>query len=143
MESLISEFVRYFHIQGKSPQTLRTYGNKLRQFFREAGIQEPHAIRREKVTEAIALWRDRKVHDKTVANHLWALKAFLKWLREEKKMEVYHLDVAIPYDEGPAHIEYLEPEELKRLFSVIDTETVCGLRLRSPYQHRVAALRST
>jgi len=84
------------------------------------------------LTEKIKKFRDeRDWTDGTIANHLWALKAFLKFLKEDKKISFYEFDIRIPIVKPPETVEYLEIDELEKLFKIIDISNINGLRLRA------------
>ena len=131
MEKLLSEFERHFVISGKSPDTIRAYMKDLRQFFRVNSVTKISEINREGINEWIFALRERGCAVGTIANHLWAIKAFLKWLGKEQHIKCYTWNIKIPYVPAPAVVEYLEPEELDQLFSTINIKNICGLRLRT------------
>ncbi|WP_340151450.1 tyrosine-type recombinase/integrase [uncultured Sneathiella sp.] len=131
MHTFIDDFALYFRRQGKSPETIKAYQKKLRQFCRERHITEISEINRESINSWISCLRDRKLTDGTIALHLWAIKAFLTWLKKEQRLECYTFDIFIPKPKEPDYVEFLEPDELELIFSLIDTETLDGMRLRT------------
>lgn len=131
MNNLIDEFALHFKRQGKSPETIKAYRKKLRQFCSEQQIENTSQINRNSINGWVSCLRDRNVTDGTIALHLWAIKAFLTWLKKEQKVECYTFDIFIPKPKEPDYVEYLEPDELELIFSLIDTETLDGMRLRT------------
>ncbi len=131
MEEHIEAFCRYFTRRGRSPQTVKGYRKKLRQFCAEKHITSVEDITRDCINDWLLELRERNVSDASIANILWAIKAFLSWLQKEKGIECYRFDIAIPRVKAPEYVEYLEPDELEIIFSLIDTESLDGMRLRT------------
>ncbi|MCG8521502.1 MAG: tyrosine-type recombinase/integrase [Pseudomonadales bacterium] len=117
--------------RGRSPQTARSYRKNLLQFCSENNIRHLSGISREVINDWLSALRDRNLTDGTIANHLWALKAFLTWLEKEQQVDCYRFDIHIPKVKDPEFVEYLEPDELDIIFSLIDHETLHGMRLRT------------
>lgn len=131
METLIEEFMTHFFTSGKSSQTIKSYRKNLLQFCREKRIFEVSHLSRDAINDFVLTLRRRNISDGTIANHLWAIKGFLKWLHEEKQIDCYSFDIKIPFVKPPEIVEYLEPEELETIFSFIDLDSLDGLRLRT------------
>lgn len=131
MENTIDEFIIAFRRKGRSPQTVRSYRKNLLQFCNENNVEAVTDITRDAINHWISVLRDRNISDGTVANHLWALKAFLTWLEKEVGVACYRFDIRIPKVREPEVVEYLEPDELEILFSLIDHEDLDGMRLRT------------
>jgi len=131
MEHIIEEFAVYFRRRGRSPETIRSYRKNLLQFCNEKDIRDVTDITRDVINDWILELRDRKVTDGTIANLLWSIKALLSWLHKEKQVECYHFDIEIPRVKEPTYVEYLEPDELEIIFSLIDHESLDGMRLRT------------
>lgn len=131
MDNTIEEFIVAFRRRGRSPQTIKSYRNGLLQFCNENAIKEISDISREVINNWILALRDRHVSDGAIANRLWAIKALLVWLAEEKRADCYRFDIRIPKVKDPEVIEYLEPDELEIIFSLIDHESLDGVRLRT------------
>ena len=131
MHNAIDEFIVAFTRRGRSPQTARSYRKNLLQFCHENDIRDISDISRDAVNAWISKLRDRSVTDGTIANCLWALKAFLTWLDKEKQVACYRFDILIPKVKAPDYVEYLEPDELEIIFSLIDDESLDGMRLRT------------
>jgi len=130
MDTIIGEFQRYFITQGKAAETVKSYSKSLRQFFSERHISGVASITGEQINEWIFALRERGSGDQNISKHLWAIKAFLKWLTEEKKVSCYEFNIKIPSPKAPETIEYLEPEELEWIFATINENNVRDLRLR-------------
>ena len=131
MHTTIENFIEAFKRRGRSPQTVRSYRKNLLQFCNESDIKDISDITRDTINVWISALRERNITDGTIANHLWALKAFLTWLREEQQIDCYHFDITIPKVKEPEYVEYLEPDELDIIFSLIDIESLDGMRLRT------------
>jgi integrase/recombinase XerD len=131
MNNYIDEFALYFKRRGRSTETIKGYCKSLRQFCNEQEVGNITDISCMVINSWISRLRDRSVTDGTIAHHLWAIKAFLTWLEKEKKISCYHFDIDIPRVKDPDYVEYLEPDELDIIFSLIDTETLDGMRLRT------------
>lgn len=131
MHTTIENFIEAFKRRGRSPQTVRSYRKNLLQFCNECEIKDVSDISRDTINTWISALRERNITDGTIANHLWALKAFLTWLRDEQQIDCYRFDITIPKVKEPEYVEYLEPDELEIIFSLIDVESLNGLRLRA------------
>lgn len=75
--------------------------------------------------------RRREYTDGTIANHLWAIKAYTRFLTDEKKMHCPRFDYSIPHAAPPDVVEYLDTDELELLFSHLDLNDIRQLRLRT------------
>lgn len=131
MKGLIKEFERHLLREGRFPGTIRKYLKDTRQFFRERAISAAINITRESINDWILTLRERGCATGTIANHLWAIKAFLYFLKTDKGICFYEFDIRIPRVKAPDVVEFLETEELEKLFSVLDVNTLQGLRLRT------------
>lgn len=131
MYNTIEEFVVAFRRRGRSPQTIKSYRKSLHQFCRENNIADVSEINRDMINTWLLALRDRNLTDGTIAYRLWSLKAFLDWLEKEQQVDCYRFDLRIPKVKGPEVIEYLEPDELDIIFSLIDHESLNGMRLRA------------
>ncbi|MDA2921457.1 phage integrase N-terminal SAM-like domain-containing protein [Desulfobacterota bacterium AH_259_B03_O07] len=95
MENALEAFRDHLIREGRSPTTIRKYLKDLRQFSRECGIFQLSDITRERINEWILTLREKNCATGTIANHLWAIKALLKFL-EGKGVSVYKFDIRIP-----------------------------------------------
>jgi integrase/recombinase XerD len=131
MEATIEDFALYFKMRGKSKTTIKSYRKNLLQFCRTKDIRSVGDITRDVINDWILELRERHITDGTIANHLWAIKAFLTWQKKEKQVNCYQFDIQIPKVKDPEFVEYLEPDELEIIFSLINHESINGLRLRT------------
>lgn len=133
LKTLLNEFsTSYLKREGKSPTTIQKYHKDLLQFFTAKGLTRVSHIDREIINRWVLDMRNRNLTTGSIANHLWAIKAFLKFLKVDKRIACYEFDVKIPTVKPPETIEYLELDELENQFySVIDIAKPCGLRLRT------------
>jgi len=131
MEKLLDEFAEHFVIQGRSEQTIKKYCKDLRLFFRKKNISRVNQITKDTINEWVYALRTKGRVTGYIANHLWAIKAFLKFLKEEKQIVSYEFEIKIPRVDPPATVEYLEPEELEKFFSLIPSDEIRGLRTRA------------
>lgn len=131
LDNTIEEFVSWLVRIGRSPETAKKYRKDIRQFVRWSKLNAVEDLSREHVCSWMTEMRNRNYSDGSVANQLWALKAFLKFAREEKKQKCWRFDMTIPRPAAPEVVEFMEPEELKVIFGHINTEDIHGLRLRT------------
>lgn len=131
MTELVEDFGRYLVREGRYPATVRKYLKDNRQFFKEKGILSVSDINRDTINDWVLTLRERGCTTGTIANHLWAIKAFLVFLKRDKDICLYEFNIRIPAVKPPDTVEYLAIDELKRLRSLIDVNTIHGLRLRT------------
>jgi len=131
MESALNAFSDYLTREGKSSTTIRKYIKDLRQFSRINHVRCLDDITRERINAWTLALRKKKRSVGTIANHLWAIKAFLLFIKNETRLSVYEFDIRIPYVPPPTSVVFFELEELKKLFSVLDVTDIRDLRLRT------------
>lgn len=131
MESALSAFSDYLVREGKSPTTIRKYTKDLRQFSQANYVRCLDDITRERINAWTLTLRNRERSVGTIANHLWAIKAFLLFIKNEMRISAYEFDIKIPYVKPPTSVVYLKIEELEKLFSVLDITDIRDLRLRT------------
>lgn len=135
----VTEFLEYCEIgKNQSPLTLRNYDHYLSRFLAFAGQEgtsSPESISLELIRR-YRLYLNRFIDEKggslklvTQNYHLIALRAFLKYLT---KMDVKTLapeKIELPKNPG-RQVEFLENDELKRLFDAVNQEMDELLMLR-------------
>lgn len=139
LRKYVTEFLEYCEIgKNQSRQTLRNYDHYLSRFAdfaRAQGVTDPKTIDVELVRKyrlhlnRLADEQGRQLKLITQNYHLIALRAFLKYL---SKMDVKSLaPEKIELPKNPMRqVEFLEPDELDRLFEAVGKETDELLRLR-------------
>jgi len=130
MENLLKEFAGSFFRDGKSPMTTKNYLKNLRQFFKERGILSIEQIDKESIQNWMTVLRQRTCGTGFIVAHLWALKAFLAFLKKEKKIACYDWDISIPEVPAAEAVEFLEMDELENIFALLKQYNICDLRLR-------------
>lgn len=132
MEALINEFKLYFLRNRKFPQTIKAYSKLLDRFFREQPITEPTQITMDSVNSWIVSLCQNGAGTGYIANMLWAIRAFVRFLKEDKKIAtVEQSQIRVPEVKAPETVEYLEQNELEQLYNSIDLDDIHGLRMRT------------
>ncbi|MFH1012213.1 MAG: site-specific tyrosine recombinase/integron integrase [Candidatus Peregrinibacteria bacterium] len=133
LKETITQFLEYCEIdKNQSQRTLTTYGHYLERFLTFAKDMELSKIDLELI-KRYRLYLNRYIPPlsvKTQSYHMIALRAFLKWCvkRDIKTLEPEKVELPkIPQRQ----VEYLSRDELERLFNIIDTEKITGLRNRA------------
>jgi len=138
MENLTDEFGVYLFREGIAKTTTRKYLKDIKQFFKEKGISHVDEINRESINDWILTLRSKKnpktgkeICVGTIAAHLWAIRKFLSFIKEEKRLLCYEWDIRIPKVPSPEVVEFLEMSELEKLFSFLDNSKIHDVRLRA------------
>lgn len=127
------EFLEHLEIEkGRSLRTVENYERYLSRFFDQTKVQTPEEITDE-VIRSFRLWLNRQpgnkdtLKRKTQNYYLIALRQFLKYLTKRgiKSLSPDRIELA---KVGDRDLDLISPEELARLRSVSDTETLPGLR---------------
>lgn len=121
--SILAKFLEYVEIErGRSPKTVESYDRVLRSFFQWGKINCPKDITLDQIRKyRLALNRKQTVHGselkKTTQNyHIIVIRSFLRYLAKDG------IDSAPPERIETAktperQVDFLEPEELERLFA--------------------------
>lgn len=131
MENLLEEFAASFFRDGKSHMTIKNYLKDLRQFVKENGISQIGDITKESILGWTLALRTRGCGTGFIANHLWAIKAFLAFAKNDKGIPCYVWDIRIPKVPSPDTVAYLEMDELEKFFSLLDNTNIHHIRLRA------------
>ncbi len=118
---------------GHSPKTIENYGHYLGRFLDftlEKKIEDPAEI----TFELVRQWR-RKLHRQnlkvaTLNYHLIALRSYLKYLTRRDILSLPPEKIELAGQDDRT-IDFLEPDELERLFAAVRIETQRGLRDRA------------
>lgn len=135
----ITEFLEYCEIgKNQSPQTLRNYDHYLKRFAGFAaqnGVDKPEDISLELIRK-YRLYLNRLIDERgrslkliTQNYHLIALRAFLKYLTKQDVKTLAPEKIELPKNPG-RQVEFLEPDELQRLFDAAKKEPDELQRLR-------------
>lgn len=137
ISKLKTEFLEHCEIEKNcSLYTLRNYDHYLTRFLGWSRISKPSDITQELVRK-YRIFLNRVEDDKgnrlkkiTQNYHVIAIRAFLKYLakRDVKALAPEKLELA---DTPTRTVEFLEPEELERLFESPKTTTLLGTRDRA------------
>ncbi|MDO8600548.1 MAG: tyrosine-type recombinase/integrase [bacterium] len=131
MKQLIIEFGEYLFRKGLAPATFKKYLKDLRQFSKEKAILNLDELTRDSVNDWVFTLRKRNLATGTIADHLWALKHFHKFIEEEKKIALFQWDIRIPIVPAPETVEFLEIAEQETLFTLLDYTKIRDVRLRA------------
>jgi site-specific recombinase XerD len=137
LSTLVTDFLEHLEIeQNRSQKTIANYDHYLQrlvEFADDCDIAKLDA-------EMIRQWRlhlnrtkDSQGHEltKTTQNyHLIALRSFLKYLAKRDILALDSAKIELAKVARP-QVTFLEPEEVDRLLSAIDTSTPIGLRDRA------------
>lgn len=131
------KFLNYLEvIKNKSPKTVEQYDRHLKKFneYIEEKLGQSKDFKVEDITLEIAeefrsylYKKKRSISIKTANAYMITLRSFLKFLERKwiKSLSATSIDL-IKQEER--HVEFLTPEELERLFSTPDTNTITWTR---------------
>lgn len=131
MNTLLDEFDIYLHRQGVAQTTKRKYVKDVKQFCVGLDISHTDEINRDNINKWILIFRNKNRTTGTIAAILWAIKKFLVFVWEEKSIPCYKWDISIPKVPPPESVEFLELEEIKSIYNLLDTNDICDLRMRT------------
>jgi len=131
---LIQHFLEYCEVEkNQSPRTIRNYSHYLRRFLDFIGDIEPDAITIEHIHE-YRLYLNRvkdksgeSLNIKTQSYHIIALRAFLKYLIKNDIKTLAPEKIELPKIPSRT-VEFLEREEIERIFTAVDMSNINGLR---------------
>lgn len=137
LSELIVDFLEYLEIErGRSQKTTENYHLYLNRLVEFAGDIEVSKIDNE-VVRKWRLWLNRYKNDNgdelatiTQSYHLVALRSFLSYLAKRDISSLAPSKIELPKNIRK-QVSFLQPEELERLFDVIDTSSETGLRDRA------------
>ena len=143
----LNDFLDYLDIEkGLSSKTQENYSRFLSKFFNWLKIKnlknlKPHELTAEHIFE-YRLFLSRKCQNKkkqplkkTTQNYyLIALRIFLNYLIEKNIQTLPPEKINLLRDKSDRPIRFLTLEQLERLFSVIDTSKIQGLRDRAIFE---------
>lgn len=130
-ETLFPGFIEQLTREGKSPATIKDYTKWLRQFLRVLEIKKVEEIDRCAVEQWMLHIRGISSNVGYLANHLWAIRKFLLFLKESLHISHYEFDIKIPFPQAPEAVEYLEPNDLESLCITLDLKNIHSLRTRT------------
>lgn len=137
LDSLITDFLEYLEVErGRSQRTISNYDFYLRRFSKWAKNPTPKQITRE-IIHRYRLWLNRLTEGREEATlkrstqnyHLIALRSFLKYLSRQDIVSLPPEQIELA-KQSKRTVEFLESEELNRLFLVVKNkaEGLIGLR---------------
>mgnify|MGYP001558371437 FL=1 len=136
--SFARQFLEYLEIErGRSLKTIQNYEHYLTRFLSASGAKEPGDITDE-VMRSFRLWLNRQeagvregrnttLKKKTQNYYLIAIRSFLKYLRK-RGIESYAPERIELAKVAERTIDLLSPQDLRRLLSAPDGDTVKALR---------------
>lgn len=131
ISTYLSQFQDWLDFNGKAESTSENYLKRIKRFIKEIGDLEVKDIKKEHLINWVVLLRNR-AKEGYIINCLWAMRSFLKFLKEDRGLDVWHFqDLKIPKKKIPEYIEYLKNEEVKKLINSISLKDVYGLRMRA------------
>lgn len=134
----MNEFLTYAEVAlGRSEKTIENYRHYLSRFIDFVGVEfSPEDVTLQLVQKyqlhlnRLELHHEKFLSKKTQSYHIIALRAFLKFLakRDIKTLSAEKIDLL----KNPERtVEFLEREEVERLFGAIDISSKTGLRDRA------------
>lgn len=133
----LTKFLEYVEIErGRSPKTAESYDRVLRSFFEWGKVTDTKDITLDLVRKyRVFLNRKQTVRGdelkKTTQNHhVIVLRSFLKYLVREGVSSLVSDRIELAKVPG-RHVDFLEPEELKRLFEAAEGKGLTALRNRA------------
>lgn len=135
--TLLVKFLEYMEIErGRSPKTVESYDRVLRDFFSWGNIRSPKEITLDTIRK-YRLFLNRKQTvcggelKKTTQNyHIIVLKGFLRYLAKEDIASALPERIEIAKI-SERQVDFLEPEELERLFRVAEGKSEVAKRDRA------------
>ncbi|MBT4241083.1 tyrosine-type recombinase/integrase [Candidatus Peribacteria bacterium] len=122
---------------GKSPLTVKNYTHQLNDFALFSPISSSKKIDKQVIRQYkqyLHRFKDKNGQELTTRtkNHrLTVLRAFLRYLVQEEELDVYPPDRVQRFKDDPRQVKVLYAEDLERLLSAPDTETLRGKRDRA------------
>jgi site-specific recombinase XerD len=119
---------------GKSPLTIRNYTTQLNDFLSSTRAESPSDIDKAVIREYkqhLHRFRDafgKELVVRTKNHRLTVLRAFLRYLVQEEELNIYPPDRVTRFKQDPRQVKVLTPEELTRLLSAPDSQTMRGKR---------------
>ena len=133
MNELKQDFLNYIEIvKGRSLKTIENYDRYLSKFFSLAEIKNLSDITEKRIQDfRLKLNHSGKIAPKTQNYYLIAIRMFLKFLSDQKKIETVSPSAIELAKTGMREIDIISLDEFKRILNIIDTETLKGLRDRA------------
>ncbi|MBI5152094.1 tyrosine-type recombinase/integrase [Candidatus Peregrinibacteria bacterium] len=134
LSSCMQRFLEYCEIErNQSPRTILNYTHYLDRFLNFSGDIEPSAITLNRVHEyrlhlnRIKDETGESLSIKTQTYHIIALRAFLKYLIKNDIKTLSPEKIELPKIPSRT-VEFLERDEIERIFSAVDVSVPAGLR---------------
>lgn len=135
MEELVDEFSRYLLIdQGKSQNTIQSYGRDLRKFvdfIREEDVEEISNIDKDTIQLYLAYLSQEGYAASTTNRMISSLKNFFHYLVREQKMNHNPMELIQSAKKRKSLPKVLTSKEVERLISAPDVSTNNGIRDRA------------
>ena len=137
MSDLTVDFLEYLEIErGRSQKTCENYHLYLNRFIEFAGDIDVGKINSEMIRK-YRLWLNRYKNDNddelskiTQSYHLIALRTFLSYLAKRDITSLAATKIELPKVQRK-QVSFLHPDELERIFDVVDISDESGLRDRA------------
>jgi site-specific recombinase XerD len=137
INSLIANYLEHLEIEkNRSKKTIENYGRYLKRFINWSKIEKPDKINLE-IVRKYRIFLNRFQNEKketlkknTQNYHLIALRSFLKYLAKQdiKTLAAEKIELG---KTSVRQVEFLEPDELNRLFKASNKGNLIGLRDRA------------
>jgi site-specific recombinase XerD len=138
LEDAIDRYILYMESElGKSPLTVKNYTHQLNDFAGFSPISSPKKIDKQVIRQYKQYLHrfkdknDQELTTRTKNHRLTVLRAFLRYLIQEEELDVYPPDRVQRFKDDPRQVKVLYAEDLERLLSAPDTETLRGKRDRA------------
>ncbi|MEA2020398.1 MAG: site-specific tyrosine recombinase/integron integrase [Patescibacteria group bacterium] len=138
VENLVHNFLQYLKLEKNySEKTLESYGHYLTRFLNWTNVKKVSSISPTLIRDyQVKLFdfkneKGRKLKPKTRNYHLIALRSFLRYLITERGLEVMPPEKISLGKTGEREIDFLQSEELRKLFFAPNSKTKIGKRDRA------------
>lgn len=131
-------FLKDGELRGLRDATLFFYEKEVRMIIKylneqQLGLLKPYELTKEHIEQNVILYMKnvKKVSVSTINIRLTALKAFIKWLYDNKKIPTNPTKDIKKLKNRKKEIEVFNPDQLRRFFNAIEKNTWIGIRDRT------------
>lgn len=132
MEKDIVNFLKYLKIEKNySNLTIINYGKDLKiflQYIEEQHIKEYKQIKYKEIRKFLEFLYEQEYSKKSIARHISSLRSFFKYLLKEQKINNNPMNLVSNPKIDKNLPKYLYYEELEKILSIPDRNTVFGMR---------------
>lgn len=132
IRELLPGFLEYLHVEEScAPITQVRYRAYIERFAAETGVTDVRHIDEERIHYYKRRLIDQKLAAPTIALMLSALRSFLRYLQEVRRIEVFDPDKVRRPKTPSRKVDYLTKDEVARFRAGIPTSTFAGVRDRA------------